>query len=334
MKKTNYFYIILLLLSLVLQACNNQSQSSENVMADRWGDKIEDSSSLNPLTLDLPLPYDDSEDSSGDSEDSQSYNSSSPIVEGLSFTNFLGMKMKWVDGGQFIMGRTESEKRMKVPVNGTWPLRKVTVKNGFWIGETEVTQKAYKRLRGSNPSHFKGDNLPVDSVSWKEASQFCNLLTERQAQLRVGENQTGMELVYILPSEAQWEYACRAGSTGVFYASELGPLAWYFPNSNKTTHPVKRKTPNSWGLFDMLGNVEEWCSDHFVHTYAGAALDERSRQDIATVRRVIRGGSFESLNAKDISSSSRRGAGPSYRYSNTGFRPVMVFRENYIRTSL
>ena len=156
--------------------------------------------------------------------------------------------MTWIDSGNFVMGREGSSQRKRAPVNGTWPLRTINVKNGFWIAQTEITQEQYKRLKGSNPSHFKGRKNPVDSVSWKESVQFCNLLTEQQNVLNIAELQTGKKLVYLLPSEAQWEYCCRAGSTGVFYEAELFPLAWYFPNSKQGTHPVRNKKSNGWGL--------------------------------------------------------------------------------------
>ena len=318
MKKTIYCSIIIVVFSLVLSACYNETKAARNGNLNRWGDITVAPSkrALNESLSDEPLSVQDEPDFP---EDSYDYQMPVTVVEGQTFINFLGMKMIWVDSGKFVMGREESAQRMKVSINGTWPLRTVTVRQGFWIAQTEVTQGQYKQLRGSNPSHFKGNYHPVDSVSWKESVQFCRLLTERQG---------ASEFVYLLPSEAQWEYACRATSTAIFYGPELGPLAWYFPNSKNLTHRVKVKTPNAWGLFDMLGNVDEWCSDHFSHTYHDAPLDESSRQDIGTVRRVVRGGSYDSRYVKEISSSGRRGAGPAYRYSKTGFRPVMVLKRS------
>lgn len=121
----------------------------------------------------------------------------------------------------------------------------------FWMGKYQVTQAQWKAVMGDNPSHFKGDKLPVEKVSWDEVQEFCKKLSEL----------TGKE--YRLPTEDEWEYACRAGSTGQYCFGDdkkmLGEYAWYDENSEGTTHPVGQKKPNAWGLYDMHGNVLEWC---------------------------------------------------------------------------
>ena len=172
MKQAMYCSIIALLLSLFLTACNNQIEASNDDSPNRWGD-IPVRSSYGTGTV-LRSGIDGNADSTavsyGLSElagTPEFVRASESVLEGQSFINFLGMRMIWIGRGNFVMGREESPQRMRAPVNGTWPLRTVEVQKGFWIAQTEITQGQYKRLRGSNPSHFKGRNNPVDSVSWK-----------------------------------------------------------------------------------------------------------------------------------------------------------------------
>ena len=319
------FYSIVCTLSAILFICGCTETTGKSLTGtnpDPWADSIRHERDGSQGTENV-----DSEVQSKKNEVEKDLYSSGAIIEGNTFINFLGMTMKWVPSGRFIMGREESSQRMKVPVNGTWPLRTVAVSSGFWICTKEVTQAQYRQLRSSNPSYFKGDNRPVDSVSWKEAVQFCDLMTERQNEINLS-SAKDITFQYSLPSEAQWEYACRGGTTSVFYSKNLETIAWYFPNSGNSTHDVGLKAPNAWGLYDMMGNVEEWCLDKFAHTYHGAPLDESPRLDLPTIRRTIRGGSFASMYVKEISSSARKGAGPSYRYSRTGFRPVLIAKRS------
>jgi len=315
--------------------CTGQANEIKQKQVDRWGDfPASTVVSDNQNSLNSPSPSGNLESTAGRQVNLASsltkrrlskFVSSEAVIEGQSFTNFLGIKMVWINSGSFTMGRNNTPQRMKIAVNATWPEREVKVKNGFWIAQSEITQKQYKALWGSNPSHFKGNFNPVDSVSWKEALQFCQLMTERQSEIDIVELGSGQNLTYELPSEAQWEYACRAGTKGIFYGKQLPELAWYFPNSKNTTHQVMTKASNAWLLYDMLGNVEEWCSDKFAHTYDGAPSDGSSQQNVSTLRKSVRGGSYVSRYVKEISTSSRKGAGPSYRYNTIGFRPVMVF---------
>ena len=189
---------------------------------------------------------------------------------------------------------------------------RVTLSQGFHLGATEVTQAQWESVMGSNPSNFKGRDLPVEQVSWEDAMSFCRKLTEREraaGRLTAGD-------AYTLPSEAQWEYACRAGTTGA-YAGDLESMAWYDPNSGGKTHAVGTKRANAWGLYDMHGNVYEWCSDWYEAYPSGSVADPtgaRSGPD-----RVNRGGSWYN-DASYCRSAPRSGDDPGGRSRYLGFR--------------
>jgi len=171
---------------------------------------------------------------------------------GDQYTNNLGMKLVYIPAGVFDMGSADGDSDEK-------PVHKVQITKGFYMGQYEVTQAQYESVMGSNPSYFKGENNPVEEVSWEEAVAFCKKLSSR-------ENKT-----YRLPTEAEWEYACRAGSTTKYCfgdsESQLGDYAWNDKNSNFSTHPVGQKQQNNWGLYDMHGNVYEWCQDWYGENY-------------------------------------------------------------------
>jgi formylglycine-generating enzyme required for sulfatase activity len=157
---------------------------------------------------------------------------------------------------------------------------------GFYLGRTEVTQEQYQRLTGANPSRFKGGSLPVEQVTWGEAKSFADELAYRSGQkIR-------------LPSEAEWEHACRAGGQTEYCGrGSVENLAWYDANSDRRTHPVGQKRANEWGLHDMSGNVWEWVEDCWNGSYQGAPTDGKAWLSGDCARRVKRGGSWDSTAA-------------------------------------
>jgi formylglycine-generating enzyme required for sulfatase activity len=169
---------------------------------------------------------------------------------------------------------------------------------------------------GTNPSEFKGDQQrPVERVSWEEAVEFCRRLSQKEGK------------TYALPTEAQSEYACRAGSTTRYCSgddeSSLGEYAWYEKNSDKTTHPVGEKRPNAWGLYDMHGNVWEWCADWYDKEYhAGSPRNDPTGPSSGSYR-VFRGGGWIYA-AGNCCSASRNGNGPGYRDYDLGLRVLLV----------
>ena len=192
------------------------------------------------------------------------------------------------------------------------PLTRVTITKPYWLGKTEVTRAQWQALMGSNPSNFKGDDRPVEKVSWDDAMAFCQKLTERErAAGRLPEG-----YAYTLPTEAQWEYACRAGTTGD-YAGDLNSMAWYSSNSEKTMHPVGTKQPNAWGLCDMHCNVWEWCAD-WKDDYPGGSATDPMGPSSGSLR-AIRGGGWRG-GASDCRSANRFGYDPGSRFNFLGFR--------------
>lgn len=197
----------------------------------------------------------------------------------------LGLRLIWIKPGTFNMGSVSGGE------NDERPVTQVTISRGFWLGRTEVTQAQWTVVMGSNPSYHKGDNLPVEMVSWNDAMEFCRKLTARErAAGRLPD-----ELAYTLPTEAQWEYACRAGTTGD-YAGALDAMAWYEANSGDQTHsigqthPVGQKQANAWGLYDMHGNVWEWCLDWYGNYPGGSVTDPAGTPSDSY--RVYRGGGW------------------------------------------
>ncbi|MBQ9771104.1 MAG: SUMF1/EgtB/PvdO family nonheme iron enzyme [Lentisphaeria bacterium] len=212
---------------------------------------------------------------------------------------------------------------------GRWDDEKqhqVTLTKRFYLGKYPVTQKEYQAVMGNNPSKFKGDNLPVEQVSWDDAKSFCSKLND----LKRNELPAGYR--FDLPTEAQWEYACRAGTTTALNnglnltsvnsrCSNLEEVAWYDENSDGKTHPVGQKKPNAWGLYDMHGNVYEWCND-WNSNYPSRAVTDPTGPDLGS-RRVIHGGSWYST-AQRCRSAFRLSSYPADQYSYVGFRVALV----------
>jgi formylglycine-generating enzyme required for sulfatase activity len=165
------------------------------------------------------------------------------------------------------------------------PAHPVTLTQPFYMGKFTVTQEQYEELIGENPSHFKGKDNPVESVSWDDAQAFCKKLSHQT-------NQTVQ-----LPTEAEWEYACRAGTMTMYHSddteSDLDRVAWYGKNSKNTTHPVGQKEANAFGLYDMHGNVLHWCKDWYGADYYKKSVAENPQGPDQGTYRVLRGGSWD-----------------------------------------
>ena len=180
-----------------------------------------------------------------------------------------------------------------------------------------MTQSEYEKVMGTNPSFFKGAKNPVEMVNWEDAVSFCKKLSEFPKEKVAGRE-------YRLPTEAEWEYSCRAGSQTAYSfgesAKSLGEYAWFDENSEGKTHPVGEKKPNRWGLYDTHGNVSEWCHDWYEPYLSGAATDPQGPN--VGLERVLRGGAWID-DAGLCRSADRVKSVPSSRYSLAGFRVAL-----------
>lgn len=243
-------------------------------------------------------------------------------------TTSAGDEMILIPAGSFSMGSDSGDDDER-------PVHEVKI-DAFLMDRFEVTQKMFARLEMSNPSHFKGDDHPADNLTWVLAAQFCNIRSEAEGLEPCYDAQTAecdyTKSGYRLPTEAEWEYACRAGTTSDYgFGSDPRKArehAWFVENARKKTHPVGRKKPNPWGLYDMHGNVAEWCNDAYDAGYYAKSPAENPRgpADQEAEMYVVRGGSWDSSAARLRSSargSDRPGFGDACLAPDTlGFRCV------------
>jgi len=231
-----------------------------------------------------------------------------------------GVKMEFVriKAGKFTMGD-----------KGDGPAHEVTISKDYWMQTTETTQAQWEAVMGENPSRFKGADRPVERVSWEDCQEFLKKLNEKLA-LRSSESEGGAKdqlkgKAAKLPTEAEWEYACRAGEKGKWCFGDdeekLGNYAWYNKNSDGKTHPVGQKKANAWGLYDMHGNVFEWCEDWYGEYPSEAVTDPTG--PAKGKYRCLRGGGWDSYGGGGTLSVYRRRFLPSYRDYDIGLRVAL-----------
>ncbi len=237
-----------------------------------------------------------------------------------------GMEMMRIPAGSFMMGSPASETgRYSSEVR-----HRVTLTRDFLLASTAVTQGQRRAVMGTNPSRFKGDDLPVEQVSWYDAVEFCNGLSAREG-LTPAYRISGKSVDwarsadgYRLPTESEWEYSCRAGTSTRFWSgdsdSDLGRVGWFGSNSGGETRPVGGKPSNAWGLYDVHGNVWEWCWDWHGDYPSGSVTDPAGPSSGAD--RVLRGGSWDSSLARSCRSANRNHDDPGLRYYTLGLRPA------------
>jgi formylglycine-generating enzyme required for sulfatase activity len=224
------------------------------------------------------------------------------------YTNSIGMEFVLSPAGEFMMGAGANDIGAK---DDEKPQHKVTISKDFYLGKCEVTQEQWTKVMGSNPSNFKGRTNPVEQVSWDDVQEFIRRLNQKEGHKR-----------YRLPTEAEWEYAARAGSTTIYSFGDddgqLGDYAWYEDNADDT-HPVGKKKPNFFGLYDMHGNVYEWVHDWYSENYYSESPSSDPTGPTSGSDRVLRGGSWRNL-ARGARSASRYSSLPGSRGNLLGFR--------------
>lgn len=229
-----------------------------------------------------------------------------------SVINSIGMELVPVPAGTFIMGGDWGGEQAD---ENELPKHSVRFDAGFYVGKFAVTQSQWQAVMGQNPSEFIGDDRPVERVSHRDALAFIAALNKKEATR-----------VYRLPTEAQWEYAARAGSKTTFCfgpeKSKLDQYAWYGPNSGGETHPVGRLTPNAWGLHDMHGNVHEWCTDWFDRNYYAKSPAVDPQGPNKGLARSLRGGDWGSADSWYCRCAIRSLSSPDRRSPRVGFRVV------------
>jgi formylglycine-generating enzyme required for sulfatase activity len=220
--------------------------------------------------------------------------------------------MVQIPAGWFEMGSRRGREDEQ-PVHRVWV-------DAFLMDRYEVTQAAWEKVELPNPSHFKGPALPVEQISWTLAAQYCNARSRAEGlELCYDAKTAGCNFNangYRLPTEAEWEYACRAGTDSEYSFGQddrgLGDAAWFAGNASKTTHPVGQKKPNAWGLYDMHGNVAEWCHDNYDKQYYAQSPEQNPRGPEEGDKNVLRGGAWNSA-ADALRSSARLGESPGFQ---------------------
>ena len=240
-------------------------------------------------------------------------------VPGKPFTNSSGMKLVYIPPGEFMMGLPSSESERQYDED---PVHRLTVTRGFYVSTTEATQAQYRSIMGTNPSYFKGKDNPVEMVSWNNAVEFCERLSEKEGR------------TYRLPTEVEWEYACRAGTTTPFYTGETINTSqanyngdYVYGNGTKgvfreRTVSVGSFPPNAFGLYDMHGNVGEWCQDWYGEDYYETSPVSNPQGPSSGKCRVLRGGCWGS-SPQLCRSADRDCFTPDFRSGNSGFRIVL-----------
>ena len=223
------------------------------------------------------------------------------------FAADTGIKLVLIPAGVFLMGDS---------VIAPGPSHQVTISRPFYLGATDVTQAQWTALMGDNPSHFKDDTRPVERVSWDDSLAFCKKLTD--GEQAAGRLPAGW--AFTLPTSAQWEYACRAGTTGD-NPGNLDEMAWYDVNSDDMTHPVATKKPNAWGLYDMQGNVYQWCLDWYGDM--GKEPETDPTGPATGSNRTMRGGAWN-VGVIQCRSSGRNGDDHRSRFYYLGLRVALV----------
>lgn len=237
----------------------------------------------------------------------------------LTLPGNVSLELVKIKAGSFTMGSPASEKNRE----NDETQHRVTLKQDYWLGKYEVTQGQWKAVMENNPSSFKkGDNYPVECVSWDDAMEFCKKLTENERA--AGRLPSGY--AYTLPTEAQWEYAARGGRKANAYyvyggGDDLDSVGWYGDNSDRTTQPVGQKRANELGLYDMSGNVSEWCRDWYGDYPSGDITNPVGPANGSN--RVNRGGSWRSK-TRHCRSADRSSAGPAFRNNGVGFRVALA----------
>jgi formylglycine-generating enzyme required for sulfatase activity len=256
-------------------------------------------STSNEIDNDDTVVIDDSDSSSSDGDNSPN-----------SYTNSFGIQFNYVEAGTFIMGAEDGNDNEK-------PIREVELTEAFYLGIYEVTQAQWFAVMGISPSFFTGDSLPVERVSWQDVQAFIAQLNEIEGGSR-----------YRLPSEAEWEYAAKGGQASKSFtfagSDSINNVAWYNANSSGISHKVGLKQPNELGIYDMSGNVWEWCQDWFDAEYYEQAPNRNPEGPSSAISKVIRGGSWGS--SSDICRTTNRGSIEiESRFSGIGFRLLRAY---------